>query len=190
MFDMRNLGKSIALLAIAAMLLPTLAEAKISTNWKQRNGTFISGWYWLRDSGDAATWAITHDESSLPEDVKCEIWLSALVTHKASGGSGHDKRISLQLQSGTVKRNIVLTLDNRAPVTMDDSRGKGYEVKQQILSSSSSGFRDVCAEFKSTRRLRIQYNWKPTKEACCKRDGRYPHHVAVNRETMAFSFYQ
>ncbi|HEX4955533.1 MAG TPA: hypothetical protein VF017_19240 [Thermoanaerobaculia bacterium] len=199
---------SIVFMLALVLLAGTPAWAGITTSFDNTAGTgsLFSGWYWLRDGGDRATWTVTESSTSVPGDMKCELWIDALVTNTSSGGSGHDKTMDLEITvSGYSTQKLHFVFDNSAAVTTTDSKGAGYEIKRRMLSrrglvdplnnitlssADQDKFANICQWFKVRRSMTIRYAWTPTREACCANNAAMTHHVAVNDKTMNFSFYR
>ena len=92
------IGKAIVAGAVAYMLgMPigaALAENLVTVTPQdfQASGADISGWTWLRLSGNSAEW--TWGGVDVTPRAAC-VNFSLLVTNTASGGSGHDGRIQV-----------------------------------------------------------------------------------------------
>ncbi|HEY4976634.1 MAG TPA: hypothetical protein VII05_04680 [Gaiellaceae bacterium] len=137
---MKGLRRTIVIVASAALvLLAASGAAAMSTHRQQAgtlstlqpssytsNGDVISGWNWLRASGNTASW--TFDVSGM-QDAKngsAFLNLNALATKGVSGGSGWSGSLSLKLV-GTKTTTAIVSLNNPfRPRSSTDSSGVGY----------------------------------------------------------------
>lgn len=122
-----------ALLATLFMVAPSPATA---TAYSQpaltysSNGADISGWNWVRGPGQQATW--TFDIAALAPASARSVHLnvSALVTNRASGGSGYSaKGVKFLLSCDPARRptRVAVNLFNPfRPLDPADSGGVGY----------------------------------------------------------------
>ena len=90
-------------------------------------GDPIAGWYWLRDSAyrDEGVWECT----GLPVDAPLPITLTALVTNRASGGSGYSApvRVTVTDPAGGPEWAAQVYLQNPEPIqNPQNSHGAGY----------------------------------------------------------------
>jgi hypothetical protein len=138
---MKGLRRTIVVVASAALvLLAASGAAAMSTHRQQAgtlstlqashytsNGDLISGWNWLRASGNTARW--TFDASGMQAAKSGSVFLNlnALATKGVSGGSGWSGSLSLRLK-GAKTTTVVISLNNPfRPRSSTDSGGVGYQ---------------------------------------------------------------
>ena len=137
---MKGLRRTIMIVASAALVfLAASGAAAMSTHRQQAgtlitvqpssytsNGDVISGWNWLRASGNTASW--TFDAGGMQAARRGSVFLNlnALATKGVSGGSGWSGSLLLRLVgTNTAKAMISLTNPFR-PQSSADSGGVGY----------------------------------------------------------------
>ena len=139
---MKGSRRTVVVVASAALLLLAASGALAMSTHRQQagtlstiqasdytsNGALISGWNWLRASGNSASW--TFDVSGM-QDAKygsAFLNLNALATKGVSGGSGWSGSLSLKLV-GTKTTTAIVSLNNPfRPRSSTDSSGVGYAV--------------------------------------------------------------
>lgn len=121
---------STAALGVSAAL-PTVASATAMTEGASTytsNGSEISGWNWVRETGNYATW--NFDADSLDEARSKTVYLNvnALVTNGTNGGSGYSAdsvKFLVTCGSKSYKSKVKLSNPYR-PVDSQNSNGVGY----------------------------------------------------------------
>jgi hypothetical protein len=91
------------------------------------SGNYVSGWTWLTQSGQSATWTF----HNLPTNKKLYIYLAPLVTRPSgnSGGSGYstDARITYGTISGSINATVALKNTHPEFLMPADTMGWGYQ---------------------------------------------------------------
>ena len=94
---------------------------------------FISGWTWLTQPGQSATWNFY----GLPADRKLFIYLTPLVTRPSSlgGGSGYstDVRIAYATSSGSRNSTVALKNAHHEMQMPADTQGWGYQTTGYLM---------------------------------------------------------
>jgi hypothetical protein len=91
------------------------------------SGDQISGWNWLRASGNTASW--TFNVSGMQDAKRGSVYLnlSALATKGVSGGSGWSGSLSLKLVGNKTKKATISVNNPFRPRSSTDSGGVGYQ---------------------------------------------------------------
>jgi hypothetical protein len=132
-------------------------------------GSYVSGWYWLRDEAYAA--AGQWDCRGLPVDQDLTISLQTLVTNQADGGSGYSSPVKITYTNPTSKlaQSIQVYLQNPlAEQSPANSNGVGYPTTGYFVIPKA--YLDTNGGL-SVRLERFQPN---------------TFHVAVNAESLNF----
>ncbi|MEZ5116975.1 MAG: hypothetical protein R2737_11990 [Candidatus Nanopelagicales bacterium] len=118
------------LAALMLLLVPATAHAAAYTAPPasfSSSGDQISGWYWLRSTGQSATWTFSKAAIAGHKRSSVHLNVSALVTNKASGGSGYSATAKFYVSSGRQTQTVVVYLRNPfRPIDPDFSNGVGY----------------------------------------------------------------
>ena len=137
---MKGLHRTIVIVASAALVLLAASGAAARSAHRQQaatlstiqassytsNGAVISGWNWLRASGNTATWTFDVSEMQTAKNGSAFLNLSALATKGVSGGSGWSGSLSLRLV-GTKTAKATISLNNPfRPRSSASSGGVGY----------------------------------------------------------------
>ena len=170
-------GRMKVLLLIGIVVLAALAVTAVAwgraevagqSNF-QSNGALISGWHWLRSSGNTATW--TFNTASFRNAKNVYINFNPLVTNGVNGGSGYSSNATLTVTgNGTKTFSVPLTNPFR-PTDPQNSSGIGYQAYGHSSSSIPVKLRDT-----STLTVTAKY---PFSGGC---------HVAVNRDCMVIGY--
>ena len=114
-----------AMLAAAAVVWAR-ANSQGSANFNS-NGSLISGWYWLRSSGNTATW--TFNASALQGAGANSVYINfnPLCTNGTNGGSGYDCAVKLAIVGNRTHTANVNVVNPYRPVDPSNSGGIGYQ---------------------------------------------------------------
>ncbi len=101
------------------------------------NGDLISGWNWLRSSGNTASW--TFDVSGMQTAKRGSVYLNLnpLVTKGVSGGPGWSGSLSLTLVGNKTKKTVLSATNPFRPRSLTDSSGVGYQAYGAVAIPSS-----------------------------------------------------
>ena len=137
---MKSSRRTVVVVVSAAFLLLAASGALATSTQRQQagtlgtiqaseytsNGALISGWNWLRASGDTASW--TFDASGLQAAKRGTVFLNlnALATKGVSGGSGWSGSLSLKFVGTNTKKATVSVSNPFRPRSTTDSAGVGY----------------------------------------------------------------
>jgi len=165
----------IVLLALASMVPATVAwggAAVLGPVGFQSNGASISGWYWLRGSGHAATW--TFDAAALQGAKKGSVYIdfNPLVTNGVNGGSGYQTTCKVTVEGTSAKTFSIPLTNPYRPVDPGDSGGVGY----QCHGHSSTALPASLYQGVGTIKVTISYPFPQR------------YHVAVNRDAMYMGY--
>ncbi len=142
----------------------------------QSSGDLISGWYWLRSSGQSATYTFSTSALQAAKSGSVNLNVSALVTNGVNGGSGYSTMLKLAVSNGIRTGTIVVPLTNPfRPIDPENSGGVGYQAYGHAYVSSSY--------LKGAQTLTLTYTF-PTPL-------RSPHttyHVALNQGAMTMAY--
>ncbi len=161
----------------ALLAAPATALARAATippSGFASDGDTISGWQWLRRSGQTATWTFDLAPLQAPGARSAHLVMAALVTQQANGGSGYDATVRLRLDTGggAGARTAVVALRNPfRPVDPDFSDGLGY----QAYGAAALAGRAATAG--GTLTVTMAYPFSPK--------GR---HVAVKRDSLVIGY--
>jgi hypothetical protein len=185
----RHTAVSLGLALLALTLVAAPAWAIGAKTFQPKDASYDAGWYWLRDSYAFAGWTFGPPDSVVADGTQCQLRFSALVTQTTHGGAGHGKHAQLTLSSGGLTHTFPVHLENAESPTMTSKNRKGYGAEAVLDAASlpeeeQTFLRQLCQAYQETGSLHVAYVWQPSQEDCCKGDGRYPHHVAVNKKSV------
>jgi len=104
-----------------------VVSVKNDADFQAISGNYVSGWTWLTQSGQSATWTFYN----LPTDRKLYIYLSPLVTRISGngGGSGYSTDVKITYATRTGSINTAVALKNTHPEFQmpADTMGWGYQ---------------------------------------------------------------
>jgi hypothetical protein len=177
MIEARSSRAAVAVVAAAALAIPTAAAAKVAVvapTGYQSNGDLIAGWNWLRAPGHTATWTFPSDQLKTAKPGSIHLNLGALVTNKASGGSGFSATVRLTItgQSLATTRTVFLKNPFR-PNDPDDSGGIGYAAYGASSSIPTSLLKNVTGPI--TVAMSFPHVTRKT-------------HVAVKQDSLSFGY--
>ena len=146
---MNRLQRAIVV-AVALVLVTASGAAARSTHRQQAgtlhtlqassytsNGDLISGWNWLRASGNTASW--TFDASGIKKAKRGSVFLnlSPLAIRGVSGGSGWSGSLSLKLVGNKTKKAVISVNNPFRPRSSTDSGEVGYQAYGAVAIPSS-----------------------------------------------------
>ncbi len=142
----------------------------------QSNGDLISGWYWIRSSGQSATYTFNTSALQTAKSGSVNLNVSALVTNGVNGGSGYATMLKLTVSNGLKTGTIFVPLTNPfRPIDPENSGGVGYQTYGHAYVSSSF--------LKGAQALTLTYSLPtPTSGA------HTIYHVALNQGAMTMAY--
>jgi hypothetical protein len=174
----QNRARSALLLSAAALAaaLPAAATATVGVvapSSYSSTGDPISGWNWLRSSGHTATWTFAPDALATARRGSIHLNLSALVTNKASGGSGFSATVKLLVTAPGIPplTRTVFLKNPFKPVDPDDSAGVGYTA----YGASAS----ILTLARATGPITVTMSWPHVTRRA---------HVAVKQDALSFGY--
>lgn len=122
--------KRFSLLVVVFIVLAVAAAAwarayVIGASSFNSNGASISGWRWLRSSGNTATW--TFSASELQGAKKVYINFNPLVTNGVDGGSGYDATVKYTITGSKKHTGTINAVNPFRPTDPANSGGVGYQ---------------------------------------------------------------
>ena len=132
--------RTIVIVASAAFVLIAVSGAAAMSTHRQLAGTLstlqpssytsngdqISGWDWLRASGNTASWTFDVSGMQAAKSGSAFLNLNALATKGVSGGSGWSGSLSLTLVGTKTKKAMIYLANPFRPRSSTDSGGVGY----------------------------------------------------------------
>lgn len=114
--------------AVAAQYGPVNVVSAINdADFQVNSGNYVSGWTWLKESGQSASWKFYN----LPTDRKLYIYFAPLVTRPSGngGGSGYSTDVQITYETRNGNANATVPLKNtHAEFQMPaDTMGWGYQ---------------------------------------------------------------
>ncbi len=101
------------------------------------NGASISGWNWLRASGNTASWTFNVSGLQAARNGSVYLNLNPLATKGVSGGSGWSGSLTLVMTGASAKK-VTLSVNNPfRPRSSTDSAGVGYQAYGAIAIPAS-----------------------------------------------------
>ena len=146
---MNRLHRAIVV-AVALVLVTASGAAARSTHRQQAgtlhtlqastytsNGDVISGWNWLRASGNNAIW--TFDASGMQTAKRGTVFLNLnpLATKGVNGGSGWSGSLSLKIVGNRTHKAVISPNNPFRPRSSTDSAGVGYQTYGSVAIPSS-----------------------------------------------------
>lgn len=148
---MKGSRRTVVVVASAALLLLAASGALAMSTHRQQagtlstiqasdytsNGALISGWNWLRASGNSASW--TFDVSGMQAAKRGSVFLNlnALATKGVSGGSGWSGSLSLKFVGTKTKKATISVNNPFRPRSTTDSAGVGYATYGSVAIPAS-----------------------------------------------------
>ncbi|MDO8683147.1 MAG: hypothetical protein Q7N50_06665 [Armatimonadota bacterium] len=120
----------VALIVLANLIYPLAALARaqdVAHNGFESNGTLISGWHWLRNSGHTAKW--TFNATALQKAKSGTVYLNfaPLVTNGVNGGSGYSTICLVTVQGVKTEKYTIKLVNPYRPIDPEISSGVGYQ---------------------------------------------------------------
>ncbi|MEI6103399.1 MAG: hypothetical protein WCP70_05595 [Methanothrix sp.] len=104
-----------------------VVSAKNDADFQVSPGNYVSGWTWLKQPGQFATWTFYN----LPTDRKLYIYLAPLVTRPSGngGGSGYstDAKVAYGTRIGSINATFALKNAHQEFQVPADTFGWGYQ---------------------------------------------------------------
>lgn len=173
------LNKRAWTLIVACLLLLGAIQtwATLTKDFEARGADVKDGWSWLRQTGAAANWEFgALPDGETPSNPRaCNVRLKALVAPGGNGEPGHDKHMTLKVESGGYGYVFSVVLRDGEAVLGQRSLIRGTD---------KVALKRLCRTFTETGSLNVSYAWRPTREACCRDNPDYPHHVGVKAESV------
>lgn len=146
-----------------------VVSVKNDADYHVTSGNYVSGWTWLKQPGQSATWTFYN----LPTDRKLYIYLAPLVTRPSGngGGSGYSTDVRLTYATRTGSINSAVALRNTHPEFQmpADTMGWGYQ---------TSGYLTIPADkIPLNGQITVTLTKIPNSE-----------HVAVNKECCTIEY--
>jgi hypothetical protein len=104
-----------------------VVSVKNDADFQVISGNYVSGWTWLTQPGQSATWTFYN----LPTDRRMYIYLTPLVTRPSGngGGSGYstDVKITYETRTGSIDATVALKNTHPELKMQADTLGWGYQ---------------------------------------------------------------
>lgn len=160
------------------LLLGTLqAWATLTKNFEAQGADVQEGWSWLRETGAAATWDLgALPAGEMPSNTRaCEVQIKALIAPGGDAAPGHEKHMTLKMESGGYAYIFSVVLEDGQAVLGQKNLSRGTD---------RVALKRLCRTYAETGSLQVSYAYRPTREACCRNNPDYPHHVGVKADSV------
>lgn len=173
------LNKRAWMLIVAGLLLLGALQtwATLTKDFDAQGADVKDGWSWLRDTGASATWDFGPlPAGEMPSNTRaCEVRLKALIAPGGEAAPGHDKHMTLKMESEGYGYVFSVVLKDGEAVLGQKSLSRG---------SDRVALKRLCRTYAETGSLQISYAFRPTREACCHNNPDYPHHVGLKADSV------
>jgi hypothetical protein len=162
----------VALTAILGNMSTVWARAQVlGATTYESNGALISGWNWVRATGESATWVF--DAKALGSAKPNSIYLNItpLVTNGTDGGSGYKGAVQLQIEGSKPHQGTTVLTNPFRPTDPQNSSGIGYQTYGSAIKIPPS-------VLKNAETIKVTLTFKPS----------YKFHVAVNKSCMTIGY--
>lgn len=166
------------LIIAGLLLLGTLqAWATLTKNFEAQGADVQEGWSWLRETGAAATWNFgALPAGEVPSNARaCEVQVKALIAPGGDAAPGHDKHMTLKMESGGYSYIFSVVLEDGEAVLGQKNLTRGTD---------RVALKRLCRTYAETGSLQVSYAYRPTREACCRNNPDYPHHVGLKADSV------
>jgi hypothetical protein len=162
----------VALTAIVGNMSTVWARAQVlGANTYDSNSALISGWNWVRATGESATWVFDTKALASAKPNSVYLNIAPLVTNGTDGGSGFGGAIHLLIEGSKPHQGTTVLTNPFRPTDPQNSSGIGYQAYGSAVKLPQSVLKNAAT-------IKVTLSFKPS----------YKFHVAVNKACLTIGY--